>query len=77
MAFDRLGGVDRLVRWAQADDNLGDFYKLYARLIPMEVTGKDGADLFPAASATDVAREALFMMELAQREPRKPTPTQH
>ena len=38
--FTRLGGTAAMARWAQ--DNLTDFYKLYARLVPHEVTGPDG-----------------------------------
>jgi hypothetical protein len=36
-AFDNLGGVDALVRWAQ--ENPTDFYKLASKLIPTEVRG--------------------------------------
>lgn len=46
-AFDRLGGADRLVEWAQEDpDNEKVFYTaLLPKLIPVqtEITGKDGA----------------------------------
>lgn len=39
LAFDKLGGYEGMVRWAQADpDNLKVFYTLYARLIPVDVT---------------------------------------
>lgn len=39
MAFDKLGGWERLAQWAASDtDNLKEFYKLYARLIPQDVT---------------------------------------
>lgn len=45
-AFDRLGGADRLVEWAQEDpDNERVFYTaLLPKLIPVqtELTGKDG-----------------------------------
>lgn len=45
-AFDRLGGADRLVEWAQEDpDNEKVFYTaLLPKLIPVqtEITGKDG-----------------------------------
>lgn len=45
-AFDRLGGADRLVEWAQEDpDNEKVFYTaLLPKLIPVqtELTGKDG-----------------------------------
>ena len=39
-AFDQIGGVQRLVTWAKA--NPDDFFKLYARLIPVEQTGPNG-----------------------------------
>ncbi len=34
-AFDELGGAEGLTKWAI--DNQTDFYKLYARLIPVDV----------------------------------------
>lgn len=33
--FDQIGGRDKMAEWAK--ENLGDFYKLYARLIPTEI----------------------------------------
>lgn len=36
MAFDKLGGTEALAEWAL--DNQSDFYKLYARLIPVDAT---------------------------------------
>jgi hypothetical protein len=33
--FTRLGGTAAMARWAE--ENTGEFYKLYARLIPTEV----------------------------------------
>ncbi len=40
MAFEGTGGVPALIAWGK--ENRGELYKLYARLIPTEVTGKDG-----------------------------------
>lgn len=40
MAFDGLGGYSRLQAWAL--ENQTDFYKLYARLIPVEHVGEGG-----------------------------------
>ncbi len=37
-AFDRLGGVDSLVTWAQSEPT--EFYKLYAKLLPAELNVK-------------------------------------
>lgn len=38
LAFERLGGIDRLVLWANGDpDNLRVFYSLYSKLIPVDV----------------------------------------
>lgn len=38
-AFDKLGGVDSLVRWGQT--NPDDFYKAVTKLIPQDVTSGD------------------------------------
>lgn len=47
LAFDKLGGYERMVKWANADpDNLKVFYTLYARLIPVDVTS--GGKAIPA-----------------------------
>src|SRR4051812_26293911 len=40
LAFDGIGGAKALQVWAA--ENQTEFYKLFARLIPTEVTGKDG-----------------------------------
>ena len=44
-AFDSIGGADRLASWAHANET--EFYKLFARLIPIDqqISGKDGKDL--------------------------------
>jgi hypothetical protein len=41
--FVRLGGYEAMTNWAS--ENQTDFYKIYARLIPVELTGKDGGDI--------------------------------
>jgi hypothetical protein len=41
--FTRLGGTSAMAEWAK--DNKDEFYKIYARLIPTEVTGKDGGPI--------------------------------
>lgn len=40
IAFDKLGGPKNLTEWAK--ENPTDFYKLYARLIPVEHVGAGG-----------------------------------
>lgn len=40
-----LGGLPALIDWAK--DEPGEFWKLYARLIPVEHTGAEGAALMP------------------------------
>ncbi len=42
MAFDEMGGVAALKRWAK--ENLTEFYKLWGRMLPQEVemSGKNG-----------------------------------
>jgi hypothetical protein len=36
LAFDELGGAKGLAKWAKG--NQGEFYKLYSKLIPVDVT---------------------------------------
>lgn len=42
-AFMGTGGVPALIEWAK--ENRTAFYHLYARLLPLEVTGEDGGPL--------------------------------
>lgn len=41
LAFQRMGGPSALTAWAEA--NPTEFYKLYARLIPVEHVGEGGS----------------------------------
>lgn len=41
LAFDRCGGAQGLTTWARK--NPTEFYKIYGRLIPMEVVGEGGS----------------------------------
>lgn len=41
--FTRLGGTAAMAEWARA--NQTEFYRIYARLIPTEVTGAGGGPL--------------------------------
>jgi len=42
-AFENLGGVPSLVTWGE--ENRTEFYKLWAKLLPTEVTGPDGGPI--------------------------------
>ena len=48
-AAEELGGVDRLVTWAKEDPaNERAFWaSIYPKLLPKELTGPEGGDLFP------------------------------
>lgn len=37
--FDKIGGIDAMAVWAM--ENQSEFYKLYARLLPVQVQGDD------------------------------------
>lgn len=43
--FDRIGGVDHMVRWAQEYPT--EFYKFYVKMMPTqsEISGMDGEEL--------------------------------
>ena len=41
--FDRLGGAEGLYEWAaQSPENLKEFYRLWGKAIPQQVTGEAG-----------------------------------
>lgn len=42
-AFEEMGGVKNLTKWGM--ENQTEFYKLWGRMIPHEVTGEDGGDI--------------------------------
>lgn len=41
--FNRLGGTAGMAAWAE--ENKTEFYRLYARLIPVQLTGEGGGPL--------------------------------
>lgn len=42
-AFEGLGGVDALIKWAQNPKNIGEFYtRVWTRILPHEITGENG-----------------------------------
>lgn len=43
LAFDGIGGVAALRTWAKA--NQTQFYKLWSKMLPQEVTGENGGPL--------------------------------
>lgn len=54
IAADKLGGAERLFKWAQEDpDNERVFWQsIYTKLIPVQVTGEDGGPLRAAIEVT-------------------------
>jgi hypothetical protein len=44
--FVRLGGTAQMAKWAEK--NQGEFYKIYARLLPIEGPGDNGEHLLMA-----------------------------
>jgi hypothetical protein len=38
--FDKIGGREAMARWAT--ENMTEFYKLYGRLLPTELSGPEG-----------------------------------
>ncbi len=51
-AFEQLGGIPALVEWAKAG-NFGEFYKLWAKLLPTEIKNADG-ETFKVQNITEV-----------------------
>ena len=68
-AAEKLGGVQRLVDWAKEDpENESKFWAtIYPKLIPMQVTGEDGAPIRYEQVQTDADAFARTIASLAAR----------
>ena len=76
-AFEALDGVEGLVKWAkQDDDHMGEFYKMYARLIPVDLK-VDAPQLEGVTDILGSAREILFALQLASRQQEQSQPVTH
>jgi|GEM_PF-3309067 len=61
-AFAELGGVAGLVRWARSKKpakGLTEFYKLWAKTLPREISGPDSGPIPFADMTTDAIRDEL------------------
>ena len=50
--FTRLGGTAAMAKWAA--ENQTDFYRLYAKLIPSQITGPEGGPIQVALSRIEL-----------------------
>ena len=66
LAFDGIGGVAELEKWAKRPENRADFYKLWSKLVPTEITGKDGGAIV-LTIAERKERLALLVKEIRDR----------
>jgi hypothetical protein len=68
-AAEKLGGVQRLVDWAKEDpENESKFWAtIYPKLIPVQVTGEDGAPIRYEQVQTDADAFARTIASLAAR----------
>jgi hypothetical protein len=60
-AFEQLGGTERMVKWAKEDPkHLTEFYKLAARLIPVEtqVSGANGGPIQTVLEVVGVSNQS-------------------
>ncbi len=51
--FQSIGGAEAMARWAKQPQNRGEFYKMFAKMVPkvVEGTGEGGAHLVKFVSA--------------------------
>jgi len=54
MAFEGIGGVNALIAWATDEKNQGEFFKLYTKLLPLDLHHSGGLDI----ALTDKLKEA-------------------
>lgn len=64
-AFEGIGGAESFTAWAKK--NPDEFYKIWVRMLPQEVTGADGAPLVPdkPMSLFEAARTFCFVLNQA------------
>jgi hypothetical protein len=60
-AFEELGGVPALVEWARAEPK--EFYKLYARLIPIDLKADITVGSEGLAERLERARQRMILLE--------------
>jgi len=46
-AFERIGGVEELVKWIKEEDNKKDFFKLLLSILPKELQHENLDDVIP------------------------------
>lgn len=69
-AFELLGGVDWLVAFAnRSDENARTFVNVVSKMIPLELTGKDGAPL-TITVVTESSEQAIAVPEALEGEAR-------
>ncbi len=70
--FNRLGGTDKMAKWAE--ENLTEYYRLYARLIPTEVSGTVEHEVIQIPNESTLADR--LAQHLAKRAGGSPTTVQ-
>lgn len=55
LAFQGIGGVPELQAWAK--DNQTEFYKLWAKMLPLEISGPDGGPIQGAIDLSGLTEE--------------------
>jgi hypothetical protein len=53
-AFDKMGGVPALVRWGKRNPDL--FYRLWAKLLPVQISGLEGGPIILKIQEEIIAR---------------------
>lgn len=49
-----------MAKWAKANET--EFYRIYSRLLPHEVTGENGDPIKVQIDSTELARRAAFLL---------------
>lgn len=77
-AFDKLGGIERLVKWAnKSEKNLGAFYtKIWVKIIPLQVTGLNGKPIELSIEDRTQMRAAILEIAAGRRTIEAPRDTQ-
>ena len=58
LAFEGIGGVPALTEWGRQDENRGEFYRIWSRIIPQEIQHTGELTLTAIITQTETAHSS-------------------
>jgi hypothetical protein len=70
-AFEGIGGVEKLIEWSKKERNRAEFYRLWAKLLPTQITGENGKPI-----ALCIVEQVIDAADEKEDSPTSPNPTE-